>query len=205
MGVYSFNANKIITTGGGGMILAGGRSAAARARRARARYLTTTAKDDGLRFVHDDVGYNYRMLNLQAALGVSQIRELERFIAIKTDNYARYAERFAGAPGLRLLPFRADIRANHWFYALEVDESAFGVSRDALLCGLNARGVRCRPVWRLCHRQKPYKKARRYRIKQALRYERTVLNLPCSTSLRPEDIDCVCDAIETLKRQSGQR
>jgi perosamine synthetase len=197
MGVYSFNANKIITTGGGGMILACGRAAAARL--ARARYLTTTAKDDGLRFIHDDVGYNYRMLNLQAALGVSQIRELERFIAIKTDNYARYAARLKGAPGLRLLPFREDIRANRWFYALEVDESAFGLSRDALLYALNERGVRCRPVWRLCHRQKPYKTARRYRIKQALRCERTVLNLPCSTNLRPADIDYICDVIEAVR------
>jgi aminotransferase in exopolysaccharide biosynthesis len=197
MGVYSFNANKIITTGGGGMILAGGPRAVARARLARARYLTTTAKDDGLFFVHGEVGYNYRMLNLQAALGVSQIKELERFIAIKKHNYELYAERFAAADadGLRLLPFRAGVRANHWFYALEVNEEAFGKSRDALLCELNARGVQCRPVWRLCHRQKPYKTARRYKIKQALRYEKTVLNLPCSTNLSAEDIACVCDAI----------
>jgi perosamine synthetase len=199
MGVYSFNANKIITTGGGGMILAGGRNAAARARVARARYLTTTAKDDGLRFIHDDVGYNYRMLNLQAALGVSQIKELERFIAIKTDNRARYAERLAALEGLNLLPFRADTRATPWFYALEVDAAAFGRSRDALLYALNERGIRCRPVWRLCHRQKPYKKARRYRISRATRYERTVLNLPCSTNLRPEDIAYVCDAIEAIR------
>jgi perosamine synthetase len=201
MGVYSFNANKIITTGGGGMILAGGPRAAARARLARARYLTTTAKDDGLFFVHGEVGYNYRMLNLQAALGVSQIKELERFIAIKKHNYELYAARLAdaGADGLRLLPFRAGVRANHWFYALEVNEEAFGKSRDALLEGLNARGVRCRPVWRLCHLQKPYKTARRHKIKQALRYEKTVLNLPCSTNLSAEDIAYVCDAIIKIR------
>jgi perosamine synthetase len=203
MGVYSFNANKIITTGGGGMILAGGRGAAARL--ARARYLTTTARDDGLRFIHDEVGYNYRMLNLQAALGVSQIKELERFIAVKTENRARYAERLADADGLRLLPFRADIRANCWFYALEVDERVFGASRDELLSALNARGIRCRPVWRLCHRQKPYKKARRHRIRRAAHYEKTVLNLPCSTNLRPADIDCVCDAIRAIGREGAAR
>jgi aminotransferase in exopolysaccharide biosynthesis len=194
MGVYSFNANKIITTGGGGMILAGGRNAVSRARLARARYLTTTAKDDGLFFVHNDVGYNYRMLNLQAALGVSQIGELEGFIAIKKENFRRYAERVEsmGAPGLRLLPFREGARSNHWFYALEVDERAFGASRDEILETLNARGVSCRPVWRLCHRQRPYKKARRHRISRASRYEKTVLNLPCSVGLSPEDIDYVC-------------
>jgi aminotransferase in exopolysaccharide biosynthesis len=205
MGVYSFNANKIITTGGGGMILAGGRGAAARARLARARYLTTTAKDDGYRFIHDEVGYNYRMLNLQAALGVSQIKELERFIAIKTDNRARYARNLADANGLRLLPFRAGVRSNCWFYALEVNEKIFGASRDALLSALNARGIQCRPVWRLCHRQKPYKKARRGGIRQAAHYEKTVLNLPCSTNLRPEDIDRVCDAILEIGRESAPR
>jgi aminotransferase in exopolysaccharide biosynthesis len=203
MGVYSFNANKIITTGGGGMILAGGRGAAAKARLARARYLTATAKDDGLFFIHDDVGYNYRMPNLQAALGVSQIKELERFIAIKTENLARYAEGLSSADGLRLLPFRAGVRANRWFYALEVDEAVFGISRDALLRALNARGVQCRPVWRLCHRQKPYKNARRHRIRQAARYEKTVLNLPCSTNLRPEDIAYICDAIAEIGREGA--
>ncbi|MDR2771643.1 MAG: DegT/DnrJ/EryC1/StrS family aminotransferase, partial [Clostridiales Family XIII bacterium] len=64
-------------------------------------------------------------------------------------------------------------------------------------------GISCRPVWRLCHRQKPYKKARRYRIKQAAHYEKTVLNLPCSTDLRPEDITCVCDAIREIGRDAG--
>jgi aminotransferase in exopolysaccharide biosynthesis len=201
MGVYSFNANKIITTGGGGMILAGGRAAVSRARLARARYLTTTAKDDGLRFIHDDVGYNYRMLNIQAALGVSQIRELERFIAVKEENFVRYAERLAalGIGGLRLLPFGSGVRANYWFYCLEVDEEVFGASRDALLLALNGRGIQCRPVWHLCHRQKPYRKARRYRIRRALRYEKTVLNLPCSTNLTPGDIDYVCDAIAAFR------
>ncbi|MDR2295396.1 MAG: LegC family aminotransferase [Clostridiales Family XIII bacterium] len=203
MGVYSFNANKIITTGGGGMILAVGRGAAARL--ARARYLTTTAKDDGFRFIHNEVGYNYRMLNLQAALGVSQIKELERFIAIKTANRARYAERLADVEGLRLPPPRAGVRANCWFYALEVDEAAFGASRDALLSALDARGIRCRPVWRLCHRQRPYKKARRHKIRQAAHYEKTVLNLPCSTNLLPEDIDRVCDAIRAFGRERAAR
>jgi aminotransferase in exopolysaccharide biosynthesis len=207
MGVYSFNANKIITTGGGGAILAGGRNAVSRTRLARARYLTTTAKDDGLRFIHGDVGYNYRMLNLQAALGVSQIRELERFIAIKKENFSRYEERLAvmETRGLRLLPFCEGARANHWFYSLEVDESIFGAPRDALLLALNGRGVQCRPVWRLCHRQKPYRKARRYRIYRAPRYEKTVLNLPCSTNLRPSDIAYICDAIEAFRNECRPR
>ncbi|MDR1953009.1 MAG: DegT/DnrJ/EryC1/StrS family aminotransferase, partial [Clostridiales Family XIII bacterium] len=95
MGVFSFNANKIITTGGGGMIVANNQTYID-----RARYLTTTARDEALFFVHDDVGYNYRMLNLQAALGVSQIGELEKFIEIKKRNYDLYAELLRDIPGL---------------------------------------------------------------------------------------------------------
>jgi dTDP-4-amino-4,6-dideoxygalactose transaminase len=119
MGVFSFNANKIITTGGGGMIVSPDMALLE-----HAAYLTTTAKDDGLYFVHDDVGYNYRMLNLQAALGVSQIGQLKDFIEIKKRNYARYAKNLQGLSGMRLLPVKGATRSNHWFYSLYVSDQA---------------------------------------------------------------------------------
>ncbi|MDR1571528.1 MAG: DegT/DnrJ/EryC1/StrS family aminotransferase [Clostridiales Family XIII bacterium] len=199
LGVYSFNANKIITTGGGGMIVSGPRGGRLLE---RARYLATTAKDDGLRFVHNDVGYNYRMLNIQAALGVSQIRRLESFIEVKAANYRRYAECLAamGIEGVRLLPYSAGLRPNHWFYPFEVDGAAFGKSRDALMLALIDEGIQCRPVWRLCHLQRPYRRARRYRISLAARYEKSVLNLPCSVGLAGDDVEYVCEAIKRIGR-----
>jgi len=128
IGVFSFNANKIITTGGGGMIVASGgvgTDAPARAKKYldEARYLTTTAKDDGLYFAHGEVGYNYRMLNLQAALGVSQIGELEKFVETKRRNYELYRELLADAPGLTVLPPPDGQRWNHWFYSLYIEEA----------------------------------------------------------------------------------
>jgi dTDP-4-amino-4,6-dideoxygalactose transaminase len=194
MGVFSFNANKIITTGGGGMIVSGDGASEENVRYLdRAAYLTTTAKDDGLYFAHDEVGYNYRMLNLQAALGVSQIAELEDFVAVKGRNYDLYKELLEGVPGVRLLPWpHLDTqRPNKWFYSLYVDED-----RDGLMHSLIEDGIQCRPVWKLCHTQKALNDFRAYEIEKAYEYEAHVLNLPCSTSITEEEIAFVCEAIK---------
>jgi aminotransferase in exopolysaccharide biosynthesis len=195
-GVFSFNANKIITTGGGGMVVS--RDAEGLA---RARYLTTTAKDDGLFFAHDDIGYNYRMLNLQAALGVSQIDELPAFIETKKRNFALYRGLLEGAEGIRVMPFAEGIRSNHWFYSLLVDDAPGtepGARRDALMRALIGRGVQCRPVWKLVHTQKPYAAFSAYGIEKAPWYEKHVLNVPCSTNLSEEDVRYVCGLIREL-------
>lgn len=193
LGVYSFNANKIITTGGGGMVVSQDQALLD-----QLRYLSLTAKDDGLFFVHNQVGYNYRMLNLQAALGVSQLAELETFIEIKQSNWKRYEEQLHGIPGLTLMPFRKDRRSNHWFYSLYVEEELFGWTRDQLMHQLLDRHIQCRPVWKLNHKQKPYAQCKAYRITQALDYEAHVLNLPCSTHLTTAEVDRVCDAIHQI-------
>jgi dTDP-4-amino-4,6-dideoxygalactose transaminase len=204
IGVFSFNANKIITTGGGGMIVSAGgaaKDAEARANRfiAEARYLTTTAKDDGIYFAHDEVGYNYRMLNLQAALGVSQIDELERFIGIKKRNFGLYAKLLENAKGISLLPFPKGQRANHWFYSLYVDDGgADGQEesrRDRIMKALISEGIQCRPVWKLVHTQKAYKTFKAENIERAPIYERHILNPPCSTSLGEDDIRYICERL----------
>jgi aminotransferase in exopolysaccharide biosynthesis len=202
IGVFSFNANKIITTGGGGMIVSCGGAGDGAPERAKAyideaRYLTTTAKDDGLYFAHNEVGYNYRMLNIQAALGVSQIGELDKFIEIKRRNYELYAELLGDAPGLRLLPPPEGQRWNYWFYSLYVEdeEAALGARRDLLMNGLIANGIQCRPVWKLVHTQEPYKGFRARDIERAYDYEKHILNLPCSSSLTEEDVRYVVGEI----------
>ncbi|MDR2162879.1 MAG: DegT/DnrJ/EryC1/StrS family aminotransferase [Clostridiales Family XIII bacterium] len=224
IGVFSFNANKIITTGGGGMIVEGGGSGPgedvpgrAKAYVGKARYLTTTAKDDGLYFAHNEVGYNYRMLNLQAALGVSQIDELDRFIEVKKRNYDLYSQMLAGTPGIRLMPPPKGQRWNYWFYSLYVDDepahmtevsvspadrqTALGDSpptdsrRDRLMNALIADGIQCRPVWKLVHTQKPYKGFRARDIERAKDYEKHILNLPCSTNLTEDEVRYVCRKI----------
>lgn len=195
MGVYSFNANKIITTGGGGMIVSRNEEYLD-----QARYLSITAKDDSLYFVHNEVGYNYRMLNLQAALGVSQIDELEEFIQIKMRNYDKYQELLGEVSGLSLLPFSDSVRPNYWFYSLYVDGSKFGLSRDQLMHGLIEQGIQCRPVWKLVHTQKPYEAHQAYRIVKAYDYEKNILSLPCSTNLPQTDVEYICEKIKEKSR-----
>ncbi|MEA4986599.1 MAG: LegC family aminotransferase [Anaerovorax sp.] len=192
IGAYSFNANKIITTGGGGMIVSNHEKYLQ-----YARYLGVQAKNDTLYFVHDEVGYNYRMLNLQAALGVSQIDKLESFIKTKMEHYSLYKKKLDQVNGLRILTFNDGLRTNHWFYSLLVEEEAFGESRNQLMHRLIEKGIQCRPIWKLIHTQKSYLDCQAYKIEKANYYVEHILNIPCSTNLTEEDVTYVCDRIQT--------
>ncbi|MBY6808684.1 DegT/DnrJ/EryC1/StrS family aminotransferase, partial [Clostridium botulinum] len=103
-GVYSFNGNKIITTGGGGMVVAKDDNLLS-----KAKYLSTQAKDDTLYYIHNEIGYNYRMTNLQGALGIGQLEQLDKFISIKKENYEFYKSNIEKIKGLSLLKFSDDI------------------------------------------------------------------------------------------------
>jgi perosamine synthetase len=193
-GVYSFNGNKIITTGGGGMLVAKQDEHAN-----KARYLSTQAKNDDLYYVHDEVGYNYRMTNLQAALGVAQLEQLEGFINTKTANYNLYKDKISGIEGLSIMEFRDGTRPNHWFYSLLIDDEKFGMDRDTLLVKLNDMGVQTRPIWGLIHQQKPYLEKVAYQIETAKRSIKSILNLPCSSNLTSEEVLQVIETIKNLK------
>ena len=188
-GVYSFNGNKIITTGGGGMMVA-----RAEADRLHAKHLTQQAKSDEVRFEHDEIGYNYRLTNLQAALGLAQLEQLENFIGHKKENYERYQKAIRELPGLKFLDFRPDIRANYWFYSLYLTDE-FPLSREELMQYLMEQKVQTRPIWGLIHQQKPYQGSRTYQIEKAVNYRDRVLNLPCSTNLTAADVDRVIAVI----------
>lgn len=190
VGVYSFNGNKIITTGGGGMIVSHDGELLR-----RAKHLTTQAKKDEANFIHDEIGYNYRLTNLQAAIGIAQLEQLEDFIAAKKRSYERYQEGLSGHPGLSILDFRQDTRPNYWFYALYVDKP---YDRDVqeLIAWLREHKIQTRPIWGLIHEQLPYEGSFCYEIEKASLYYRHVVNLPCSTNLSMEDVDRVIAAIK---------
>lgn len=124
VGVYSFNGNKIITTGAGGMVVSNHDDWTQ-----HAKHLSTQAKADELNFVHDEIGYNYRLTNLQAALGLAQLEQLEGFIAHKNKMYEFYRQRLNGKHNYRILPFRENTRSNHWFYSLYIEDN-HPLSRD---------------------------------------------------------------------------
>lgn len=181
IGVYSFNGNKIITTGGGGMLVA--RDSALTK---QAKYLSTQAKDDEINFIHNEVGYNYRMTNLQAALGVAQLAQLESFIEVKKKNYEIYKREINDIKGVFLLPFKQIFRTNCWFYSLYLD--GFSLNRDELIQRFAANRIQTRPIWGLIHQQKPYQNCFAYKIEKAQDYHNKIVNIPCSTNLTEDDV-----------------
>lgn len=190
-GVYSFNGNKIITTGGGGMLVARDNDLAN-----KAKYLSTQAKDDELYYKHNEIGFNYRMTNLQAALGVAQLEQLESFINIKRENYRLYKEKIDNIEGLSILEFNKNTRPNYWFYSLLIDKDKYGLNRDELLSKLNSHRIQTRPVWGLINEQKPYRDNQTYRIEKAKYYIDRILNIPCSTSLTKEEVRYICKILK---------
>lgn len=190
-GVYSFNGNKIITTGGGGMMVARDRKLLQ-----KAKYLSTQAKDDDLFYQHNEIGYNYRMTNLQAAVGVAQLEQLEKFIEVKQKNYKLYKELLEGYEGLELIEFSKSIRANYWFYSIIIKKDI--IDMRSIIEQLHHKGIQTRPVWGLIHKQKPYELNQSYDISKALYYEKHVLNVPCSSNLLEEEVYYVVDSLKKI-------
>jgi len=193
IGCYSFNGNKIITTGGGGMVVTDNEEYAA-----RTRYLINQAKDDSVRYIHNETGYNFRLTNIQAAIGVAQLEKLPNFIRIKKENFQYYCKEINQIEGLRLAAVPGFANSNYWMYALQVCREVYGKDRDELMSHLAENGVETRPLWYLNHLQAPYKDCENYYIKKAFEMFNKTLNIPCSVSLSREQID---DVIRCLKER----
>lgn len=190
-GAFSFNGNKIITTGGGGMIVSHNEKALK-----HLKYLSTQAKDDSHFYIHHEIGYNYRMTNVQAAIGVAQMEELEEFIARKNENYTLYCEQLKEHSSLYLLEFRKDVRSNKWFYSLVVNRADLAKDVKDYIYELQDKGIQTRPIWGLIHEQKPYQNSLCYKIEKAKYYSERIINIPCSTNITEEDIQQVVTMIK---------
>jgi perosamine synthetase len=174
----SFNGNKVVTTGGGGAILTNDPELGR-----RAKHLTTTARvPHRWNFIHDEVGYNYRMPNLNAALGCAQLERLDDMLARKRDLAFRYAAAFAGVEGVRFLDEPQGTRSNFWLNAIVLEDPDLA-GRDRVLERLNDAGYMSRPIWTLMHRLPMYAACPRADLKTAERLEATVINLPSSPNL----------------------
>lgn len=178
MGTLSFNGNKTITTGGGGAILTNDANIAQ-----RAKHMTTTAKvPHRWEFVHDSIGYNYRMPNINAALGCAQLEQLPSFLESKRRLYERYAAAFAGMRSCRLFGEPEGCKSNYWLQTLILDESA-AVQREDILSATNDAGLMTRPPWRLMPTMAPYETCPRMELDVAESLQRRLINLPSSASL----------------------
>lgn len=194
-GAYSFNGNKIITTGGGGAVTANKSQVVD-----HLRYLSTQAKNDVHYYIHNEVGYNYRMTNLQAALGVAQMEELPEFIRRKNTNYELYKDLFNSFELGKLIGFREGTHSNKWFYSLEIDKTKVDASMRDIITALEEKGVQTRAIWGLINEQLPYVNEVTYKLEKAPYYAERILNFPSSTQITNEEIEYVVKSIkEVLK------
>lgn len=192
-GAFSFNGNKIITTGGGGAVTANDSKIVD-----HLRYLSTQAKNDPQYYIHDEIGYNYRMTNIQAALGVAQMEELPQFIRRKQKNYELYKAAFENFGLAELMPFREGTFSNKWFYSIKIDRSRITTTLREIMESLEKEGIQTRAIWGLINEQKPYKGEVVYKLEKASYYASRILNIPSSTQITTEEIIYVTNKIKQL-------
>ena len=198
-GCFSFNGNKIITTGGGGAITASKSETVD-----HLRYLSTQAKTDPHYYIHNEIGYNYRMTNLQAALGVAQMEELDEFIVRKQKNYELYKADFEGFEYGTLMPFREGTDSNKWFYSVCIDRDHIKATMREIITALEKKGIQTRAIWGLINEQIPYKDDVTYGLEMAAYYADRILNIPCSTQITEEEIHYVAESVKELLRKLAE-
>ena len=190
---FSFNGNKIITTGGGGMVVTDNEDWAR-----KVRYLTTQAKDDPIEYIHNEIGYNYRLTNIHAAMGCAQLEQLERYITIKRRIAGDYERGLADVPGLTLMKQAKWADSIYWLYTVLVDEESFGRDSRALLEYLGKHKVQTRPLWQPLHRSPAHQGSFAYKVSVAEEIHRQALCLPCSVGLTHEEVERVLETILQL-------
>ena len=186
LGCLSFNGNKIITTGGGGMILTDDPKLAE-----KAKYLTTQAKNDPVRYVHDEIGYNFRLTNIQASLGVAQLEQLPSIVKRKKEIYDFYQKTIENIDGLSLSKVPDYAENNHWLNLLQIENKVYNENREVLMKRLEENGIQTRPVWKLNHEQKSYKDCQYYKIEQANELVEKSLCLPSSSNLTNKNLEMI--------------
>ncbi len=198
LGCFSFNGNKIITTGGGGMITTDDEALAR-----RAKHLTTQARLPGREYRHDEIGYNYRLTNIAAAIGTAQLEQLDAFIAKKLAIADRYDAAFRDLPGVSLPPRAAGMSPTMWLYSVLIDPREFGCHRSEVIDELQRRGIQSRPIWSPLHTMPMFRDAGRLGGRVAEELFAGAISLPCSVGLGEDDQARVVDAVWAIHRRGA--
>lgn len=191
---FSFNGNKVITSGGGGMIVTDNEQWAT-----RARYLTTQAKDDPVEYIHKEIGYNYRLTNIQAALGCAQMERLPDFIERKRSIAGSYREALESTAGIGLMQEAPWARSIYWMYTVLVDQEQYGEDWRALMHRFASQGIQTRPLWQPLNQSLAHSGAQAYAITVADRIHNQALSLPSSVGLTELELQSVADVIKRKK------
>jgi perosamine synthetase len=196
---FSFNGNKIVTTGGGGAIVTANPQWAA-----KAKYLTTQAKDDPVEFVHGEIGYNYRLTNIQAAMGCAQLEVLGEYIRKKQTIASRYEHALRGKPGITVMPQAPWAESIFWLYTILIHEEQFGMNARGVLQELARKGIQSRPLWQPMHRSPAHHDCEAFRCETADWLHARALSLPCSVGLTESDQDYVIESLQSLAALRNQ-
>jgi perosamine synthetase len=196
MACFSFNGNKLITTGGGGMLVTDDEALAR-----KARHLTTQAKDDPIECIHETIGFNYRLTNVLAAIGCAQLERLDAFVAAKRRIADRYHQALAALPGLTPLKEAPWARSAYWMYSTQVDAERYGSGSRSLLKRLEAARIQTRPLWQPLHRSPAHGVGAADSCPVADRLNRDGLSLPCSSGLSAA---AQCRVIDVLSEAAAR-
>ena len=198
-GIFSFNGNKIITTSGGGMLVSPDGD-----RVAHARKLASQAREPVAHYEHAEIGYNYRMSNLLAAVGRGQLQALEARVSARRRMFAGYEERLSGIPGLEMQPEAPWGTHTRWLTCLTVDAPKFGAGRDEICAALESRNIEARPIWKPMHRQPVFAGSRAVGGAVAEDLFARAVCLPSGSAMTDTDLDRVTEAILDVHRSRSR-
>ncbi len=197
-GAISFNGNKIMTTGGGGLALAQTKSSRHHMELLSEEAQDMSKKEDNLLFIHTEVGYNYKMNNIAAALGLSQLERLDDFIKTKHENFELYTKLLDNKNGLKIVPYTEGVNSSMWFYSLMLENTK--ITRNELIEELMKRKIQTRPIWLLNPDQAPYKESQCMPLTKARYFIDKIVNIPCSSNLTKEEVMIVANEILDLTK-----
>lgn len=195
MGVFSFSFNKIVTAGGGGIIITDNDEYGR-----RAKYLALQAKDDAIRYIHNDVGYNLGLTNMGAALACSQMEDLEQFLSTHHLCWRTYCEELKDIPGLEVFSPPNEKETNFWLVALVINENEFGMNAMELMTKLYTVGIQTRPLWMPAHLQVPYFRCQKFRIEKTEQIWRKALCIPSGNTMNMSLCEQVARSVREIQR-----
>jgi pyridoxal phosphate-dependent aminotransferase EpsN len=196
-GCFSFNGNKIITTSGGGMLVTDDQQAAG-----TARFLATQARDPAPHYEHSQIGYNYRLSNLLAAVGRGQLSVLDERVAARRAIFERYQAALGDLPGISFMPEPPGLHSTRWLTCIVVDPAQFGATREEIRLALEAENIEARPIWKPMHLQPVFRGCRMFGGAVSERLFADGLCLPSGSNLAESDQERVIEIVRSQMRSS---
>ena len=196
MGVLSFNGNKIITTSGGGMLISSDKSYIE-----KAKFLSTQSREPFLHYEHKEIGYNYRLSNILAAIGRGQLKSIDTFVNKRRKIFDNYYKQLSCFEGIKFMSEPDYCRGNRWLTTLTINETKTGFSRDDLIKRLEVENIESRPVWKPMHLQplfKDFEYVKQAETDVSLNLFKNGICLPSGSNLSIKDQNCIIDIVKSL-------